>query len=461
MVGQKMLTKSKFLSKINKTSEKILVLGIGGVSMSAIALMLSRQGYQVIGYDSTRGTFTKIVEENGIRVFYDENEIDTSGVVCATYTAAIKEDSPLILSLRENGIECIVRAEFLGDIMKNFKSRVGISGTHGKSTVSGMISTIFMEAERDPTVMIGAGLKGLQGGFRAGGDDDYVFEACEYRDSFLSFSPTISVVLNVELDHTDYFKSLEQMMCSFVSFMNIAHKNGGVAVVNFDNENAKTCAERLEGEVVSYSTSDPSCDVVAKNITENRGKTSFDVYIKNEFFTHVDLSVVGEFQVGNALAASAVSYLAGIDASVVSSALSGYTGVARRFEYRKTYNGAEIRDDYAHHPDEIRATLAAAEKIGFKRVFVVYQPHTYTRTHDLFDDFALAFDKCHEVVFADIYAAREKNAFGITSKHLADACPSGKYVGDFSAISDYMRGVLTDGDLLIIMGAGDIINLEI
>ena len=185
------------------------------------------------------------------------------------------------------------------------------------------------------------------------------------------------------------------------------------------------------------------------------------MFVRGKLFTHVELTVVGEFQIGNALAAIAVAENAGIAPDAVKKALKAYTGVARRFEFRKHFNGAEIRDDYAHHPDEIRATLCAASKMGFKRVLVVYQPHTFTRTHDLFDDFVKAFKECDEVVFADIYAAREKNLSGVTSAALADACENGKYVGDFNAISEYMKKKLQNGDLLIIMGAGDIINLEI
>ena len=428
--------------------------------MSSIALTLKRQGFVVSGYDSTRGIFTEIVEENGIHVDYDVDAIDTCGVALAVYTAAIKEDSDLIKGLRARGIECVVRAEFLGELMKSYKNRVGVCGTHGKSTTSGMIASIFMK-ELDPTVMIGAGLRGLVGGFRAGDDEDFIFEACEYKDSFLSFSPTVSVVLNVELDHTDYFKSLEQMKESFVKFVDISNTNGGVAVVNFDNANARECAVRSGADVFFYSTRNDKADVFAKNITEKRGRFSFDAFVKGEFFTHVDLSVAGEFQVGNALAAVAVSYLRKISPETVSKGLSEYTGVSRRFEFRKLYNGAEIRDDYAHHPDEIRATLSSCKNMGFERIFVVYQPHTYTRTHDLFDAFSKAFDGCDEVVFADIYAAREVNVSGVTSAYLAEKTPNGKYVGDFEEISEYMRGKLREGDLLIIMGAGDIINLEI
>ena len=456
-----MLTKSKLFRFFNKNCKKILVLGVGGVSMSSLALLLQKNGCEVVGYDSAHGQFTKIVEEAGIHIAYTEEEVDTDGVEIAVYTSAIKEDSTLITGLRAKGIECIVRAEFLGELMKAYKSRIGVAGTHGKSTVSGMISSVFIEADRDPTVMIGAGLQGITGGFRAGANRDYVFEACEYRDSFLSFSPTVSVILNVELDHTDYFKSLEQMKESFIKFMNISADNGGVAVVNFDNKNARDCAEKCKGEVISFSTLDKGCDFFADNITYSKGKPAFDVYRKGEYLTHITLSVYGEFQVSNALAAIASAHFSGVDLDATVKALSEYTGVTRRFQLRGYYNGAEIRDDYAHHPDEIRATLNAVENAGYRKVYVVYQPHTYTRTHDLFEGFKHAFDKCDEVVFADIYAAREKNLFGISSRDLADAIPHGKYLGDFNAISEYYREKLCEEDLLIIMGAGDIINLEI
>lgn len=456
-----MLTERKFIRFFEKSEKKILILGIGGVSMSSIALMLQKQGCAVCGYDAVPGIFTDLVMSHSIPVVFSEDEIVTDDICCAVYTSAIREDSSIIRKLRENGIECVVRAKFLGELMKSFENRIGISGTHGKSTVSGMTASVFMEALRDPTVMIGAGLSGLEGGFRAGDTKDYIFEACEYRDSFLSFFPTISVVLNVELDHTDYFKNICQMKDSFLKFMNIATDSGGIALVNYDNENAKDCAERCSGKVFSFSARDKNSDAFAENIVFNQGKASFDVIIKGKKFVSLSLSVFGKFQVENALAAVCVAYLSGIAPCYVEKALTEYTGVARRFELRKFFNGAEIRDDYAHHPDEIRATLAAAKSAGYRRVFVAYQPHTYSRTHDLFDDFVKSFDDCDEVVFADIYAAREKNTFEITSKALADATPNGKYVGTFAEISQYFKKKLKDGDLLVIMGAGDIINLEI
>lgn len=452
-----MLTKSKFCYDINISDKYCLILGIGGVSMSSIALVLLDMGYKVSGYDERRGPYTELVEKHGINVVYGDTIPSLDEVGLIVYTAAIKEDDPILSLARKKDIPCVVRAPFLGELMKCYGNRIGVSGTHGKSTTSGMISQIFMSAETDPTIMIGADLPGLGSGLKIGGKESFVFEACEYKDSFLSFNPTLSVVLNVELDHTDYFLSIDQMKNSYSRFMEIS----GLALVCKDNENAIDSANRYGGKAYFYSVKDESADFYAKNIMTSKGFAEFDAYADGQLLTHISLKVPGKFQVSNALAAIGAAYLSGISAEDIKKGLEAFRGVGRRFQYRGEYNGAEIYDDYAHHPDEIRATLATAKAMERKRVFVIYQPHTYTRTHDLFDAFASSFDDCYEVVFADIYAAREQNLCGISSKNLADAVKNGKYVGDFNAISDYIKTQLTDDDLLIIMGAGDIINIKI
>ena len=425
--------------------------------MSSIALMLKSMGYDVKGYDGVYGPYTALVEKNGIGVVYGETLPTLDGVGAVVYTAAIKEDFATIKEAREKGIPTFVRAEFLGELMKCYKTRIGISGTHGKSTTSGMISEIFLKTNSDPTIMIGADLPSINGGLKIGSENSFIFEACEYKDSFLSFSPTISVVLNVELDHTDYFKSLDQMKDSYTRFMKI----GSSSVICKDNPNAVEASKGFDGEIIYYSSNTKDADVYSDNAVLNKGFAEFDVYYKGNFFIHIKLGVPGMFQIGNALAAVSASILAGVDKDAIKSGLEAFRGVGRRFQYRKNVNGADIYDDYAHHPDEIRATLETARSLEKKRVIVVYQPHTYTRTHDLFDDFVSAFENCDEVIFADIYAAREKNLFGITSKHLADAVKNGKYVGNFDEISKYLKDMLKEDDLLLIMGAGDIINLKI
>jgi len=379
------------------------------------------------------------------------------GIGLVVYTAAIKEDNPIIVLAKKKNIPCVVRAPFLGELMKCYSTRIGISGTHGKSTTSGMISEIFLSANVNPTVMVGADLPSIGSGLKIGGKEYFVFEACEYKDSFLSFSPTLSIVLNVELDHTDYFLSLDQMKESYTNFMNISD----TAIVCADNENAVSASKKHKGKTYYYSVKDKNADFYGENIKVVRGFAEFDAYVKGEFFSHFKLRVPGAFQVSNALAAIGAAYLGGLSAEEIKTGLEGFRGVGRRFQYRGELNGAVIYDDYAHHPDEIRATLATAKSMEMGRVIVVYQPHTYTRTHDLFDGFISSFKDCDLVIFADIYAAREKNLCGISSKNLADATENGIYVGDFDCISDYLKKNLQKDDLLIIMGAGDIINLKV
>lgn len=452
-----MLTNSKFCYNNLILDKNCLILGIGGVSMSSIALLLIDMGYKVTGYDERPGQYTKMVEEHGIPVVYGEEIPSLEGVGLIVYTAAIKEDHPILALAKEKNVPFVVRAPFLGELMKCYGKRIGVSGTHGKSTTSGMISEIFMRADTDPTVVIGADLPSIGSGLKIGSKDSFIFEACEYKDSFLSFAPTLSVVLNVELDHTDYFLSLDQMKDSYSKFMEIS----GLAVVCGDNENAVSSAKSYGGRAFYYSVKNTNADFYADNVKVIRGFAEFDAYADGKLITSVRLRVPGAFQVSNAMAAISAAYLSGISAEDIKKGLESFRGVGRRFQYRGELNGAEIYDDYAHHPDEIRATLATAKAMERGRVLVVYQPHTYSRTHDLFDSFATSFKDCDEVIFADIYAAREKNEYGISSKDLADAVENGVYVGDFEAIADYVRNKLREDDLLIIMGAGDIINIKL
>ncbi len=425
--------------------------------MSSIALLLVDMGYKVSGYDERKGPYTNLVEAHGIDVVYGDEIPSLDNVGLVVYTAAIKDDNPIICLARKKNINCVVRADFLGELMKCYKTRIGISGTHGKSTTSGMLSQIFLSSDTNPTIMIGADLPTINSGLKIGDKNSFIFEACEYKDSFLSFAPTLSVVLNVELDHTDYFLSLDQMKDSYTRFMEIS----GLALVCRDNENAVSATKKFKGDTLFFSTKDKGADYYADNITMNKGFATFDAYAKGEYLTTITLKVPGEFQVSNALAAIGAAHISGLSPDTIKKGLEDFRGVGRRFQYRKNYNGAEIYDDYAHHPDEIRATLSTARSLEKKRVIVVYQPHTYSRTNDLFNSFVASFNDCDEVIFADIYAAREQNTCGISSKNLADAIPHGKYVGDFNAISGYLKTLLSPDDLLIIMGAGDIINLKI
>ena len=400
-----MLIKNKFLYDAQISNKACLILGIGGVSMSSIALLLQDMGYSVQGYDRSHGQYTDLVERHGIPVVYGEEIPPLDNVGLIVYTSAIKQSHPILMLAEKKNIPSVVRAKFLGALMLCYKNRVGVCGTHGKSTTSGMISQILLMAKADPTIMIGADLPLINSGLNIGKEDLFVFEACEYQDSFLSFYPTISVVLNVELDHTDYFLSLDQMKSSYTKFMQMSK----YSVVSMDSPNALECARLYKGTLIYYSIRDESADLYARNIVLNRGKAEFDAYYKGEFFHHFSLNVPGVFQVSNALAAIGVAILLEIEKEDIAKALLLFGGVGRRFQFRKTLNGADIYDDYAHHPDEIKATLSAAREMTDGRVIAVYQPHTYTRTNDFFADFTLSFGDSDEVIFADIYAAREKN----------------------------------------------------
>ncbi len=345
--------------------------------MSSLALVFQNAGYMVKGYDISHGVYTELLEKKGISISYSEEDVDFDDVGLVVYTGAISDDSYLIREANRRGIKCLGRSVALGMLMREKKCRIGIAGTHGKSSTTGMLSHIFLaEENKDPTIMIGADLPAIDGCLKIGGGDEFIFEACEYKDSFLDFYPTVALVLNAEHDHADYFKTHEQMKHSFARYMSIATEAGGIAVVNFDNQSAIESASMCEGKKIFFSSLSDSVDVYAQNITLKSAFANFDIYAEGKFLCNVTLNVPGRFQIDNALAAAAASYFSGISSKAIKEGLESFKGVKRRFEFRKKYNGAVIIDDYAHHPDEITATLAVANQMGFKRVRVAYQPHT-------------------------------------------------------------------------------------
>ena len=439
---------------------KIYFAGIGGISMSALAMMLKNKGFDVCGYDRTVTELTSVLEENEIEVFYQTNESNLDGVTCAVYSAALDSSHPEIKQLTEKRIPLYKRAQLLGAIANLYANSIGIAGTHGKSTTTGMLSYIFMQDARyDPTVHVGAVLPNLCSTYRLGSDENFIFEACEYQDAFLSFYPHISVILNVKLDHTDYFPNIERLIQSFRGFINNTDKNG-YAVINMDSCGAVAAAEGYEGMLVTFSSEGcHKADFHAQNILLSKGFATFDVYKRNSFHMTVTLSVPGLHNVSNALAVIAVCDLCGVEKQSVIAGIRRYRGVCRRFEYKGKFMGADVFDDYAHHPDEIKATLSAAKCMGYNRVISVFQPHTYSRLKDLFVDFASAFEDSDIPIFADVYSARENNIYGITSTQLAEKVNGSVYLDSFIKIEEYLKNIIRQGDLLIFMGAGNITEL--
>ena len=439
----------------------IFFIGIGGVNMSSLAHITKLRGFRVGGSDRTRTAVTEALEEKGIEIFYSH---DASNIDCydaVVYTVAISEDNPEYVQARERGIPAISRSDYMGYLMTGYENRVGISGMHGKSTCTSMCAEIFMHAKVDPTILSGAAMRSMGGAFRMGGEQHFIFEACEYMDSFLDFYPTIAVILNVEMDHVDYFESIDHIHRSFARFA-AKTSPSGCALYNADDKQVLRAIARPEicgANLLAFSTKDPGATFYAANIVMDHGRPSFDVMVDGRFFCHVALAVQGRHNVYNALAASASAYLCGIEGEAVTEGLAAFCGADRRMEYKGIFCGADVYDDYGHHPTEVSKTLEGVAEMGYERVICVFQPHTYSRTSGLFREFTEAFDRADIAVIADIYAAREPDTGIVSSMGLAAAIGNGRYEGDFKGILRYLERELRDGDVLIVMGAGDIYKL--
>ncbi len=435
-------------------------VGIGGISMSSLALILKRSGKAVKGYDRRKSDTTQSLEAEGITVYYDPDESHLEGCDIAVYTAAVGDDNPEMINIKKAGIPAISRAELLGAIAKEYPNSIAVAGTHGKSTTCGILSQIFLSfKDFDPTILIGAKLPSISSTFRTGHDGNFVFEACEYKDSFLQFFPTVSVVLNVELDHTDYFHNLERMEQSFKTFIGNTAPNGCV-IVNKDSVHAMECMAGYAGKVYTYSIKDDSADFFAKDIRTENGLPSYTLVFKKREVFRAKLSIPGDHNISNSLAAVAAAFISKVPDDAIIKGLADFMGVGRRFEYKGKLNGAVIYDDYAHHPDEIKATLSAAKGLGKNRIISVFQPHTYSRLHDLFDDFVNAFNDADIKIFADIFSAREDNVYGVSSEALASSVENGIYIENFGGIAEYIKQNAKDGDIVLFMGAGDIDKAE-
>lgn len=443
-------------------SSNIYFVGIGGISMSSLAEILHTKGYKVCGYDCTPSPTTYHLQSLGIPVYYTTEGSHFDGVTVAIVTAAVHEDNPEIIELRKRNVPCFSRAELLGALGNTFSNSIAVAGTHGKSTTTGMLSSIFTSAENsDPTILAGAIVPQLGSTFRIGSDQNFIYEACEYTDSFLSFYPKIAAVLNLELDHTDYFPDIEALEKSFAKFINNAGSDG-IAVINYDSPHSLKAAEGCLPKLYTYSPEgNDKADYYISDLCYNSGFASFSVFKRGEMLSAVTLSVPGKHNVADALCAFVCADLSGVSPCDIAKGLKAFTGVSRRFELKGTLNGAPVFDDYAHHPDEIKATLSAAKMMGYKRIVTVFQPHTYSRLHDLFDDFARSFENSDITVFAKIFSAsREKDVYGISSQNLADAVKGAIYIPEFEEIEEFLKKHVTKDDMVIVMGAGDVTKIS-
>ncbi|SHH64970.1 UDP-N-acetylmuramate--L-alanine ligase [Sporobacter termitidis DSM 10068] len=430
------------------------LVGIGGVSMSPLAEVLYKMGVPITGSDMNDSDAVHRLRALGIDVKIGHKAGNIGGARFIIRTAAAREDNVEIAAARKAGIPVFERAEAWGYIMRGYKNAVCVAGTHGKTTTTSMTTHILLAADADPTVMIGGTLNKLQSGYRVGAGDVIVLESCEYYNSFHSFFPTIAVVLNVDADHLDFFKDLDDIKASFRHFASLVPENGHI-VCNGDDANTMDALRPLGRPLFTFGTNEQA-SVRAVNIEQNGSGSSFDVLYNGALYCHVILNVPGRQNVMNALAAAATAITLNIPPAAVTEGLLDFTGAGRRFEYKGSVKGADVYDDYAHHPRELHALLDAVESLGYDRVILAFQPHTYTRTKAFFDDFISELKRADLVFLAEIYAAREKNTIGISSRDLAEKVPGAVYCPSFDDIEARLCALAGKGDIILTVGAGDI-----
>lgn len=428
----------------------IHLIGIGGVSMRPLGLVLRGMGMIVTGSDMNSSVSTDELISKGIEVHIGHNAENIKGADCIIRTAAAHNDNPEIAAARALGIPVFERAQAWGVIMREYKNAICISGTHGKTTTTSMITHIFMEAQRDPTVMLGGYLPLLNAGHRVGSGDTIIMESCEYCDSFLNFYPTVAIVNNIEADHLDYFKDLEAVERSFRKFAGLVPRTGYVIANGDDRNTVDTLADL---HYISFGMEQKN-DIHPEKLSEDM--RSFDVICYGKHYCHVHLNVYGKHNVYNALAAAAAAYVMGIEGESVSLGLASFTGAGRRMEHKGTYHGAEVYDDYAHHPGELKSLIDAVKVMGYQRIILAFQPHTYTRTKALFDDFVEQLRRVDVAVLAEIYAARESNKTGISSADLAALIDGATFFETLPEVSAYLKTIAREGDIILTVGAGDI-----
>lgn len=448
---------------MTQTKEHIYFIGIGGISMSGLAEILASRGHQVSGTDVKETAVTKHLQSLGIHInFGHRAENITDDITLVVYTAAIHDDNPELRAAHEKGIRIMDRAHLLGQIMDEYHDSVAISGTHGKTTTTSMVSEILLAAEKDPTITVGGILPTIGSNLRIGNSPYFVAEACEYFDSFLQFNPFIAIILNVESDHLDYFKTLENIRRSFHAFAQRV-PDKGLLVISEKIDHVEELTDGLTCHVETFGLSEKANWRAENIVHEADGRNSFDVYHNGAFFTTIHLHIPGEHNITNALAAIGASAFLGAAPEDCVKGLHHYTGTERRFQLKGKKDGITVIDDYAHHPTEIKAALAAAQNVQHNTTWCVFQPHTFSRTRFLFDEFGEAFGDADEIIIADIFAARETDDGTVSAAQLADRIAqtgkSARYVGDFAAIEAYLREHCKSGDLLMTVGAGDVYKI--
>ena len=446
-------------------SKKIYMIGIGGISMSGIALILKHYGYDVSGTDAVENDEVKVLRQNGIKVnIGHRKENITPDIDEVVYTAAISPDNVELKEAEKLNIKTTERSLFLGELTKHFKDTIGISGTHGKTTTSSMVSCVFMEASMDPSVQIGANLNAIDGNYRIGKSDYFIIEACEYRDSFLKFIQRSAIVTNIDDDHLDYFKSIENIEASFREYVSHLPSNG-LLVLNYDDEKTLKLKDYTKSHVITASMKSKDADYYATNIAyDDYGNPNYDVYEKDYLVAHIELSVKGLHNVINSLECFALCRWYKIDIKDIVNGIKKYTGASRRMEYKGKFMGANVYDDYGHHPTEIEATATAMLKTRHNESYVIFEGHTYSRVYEHMDSFVKSLSNFDHIIIIDIYAAREKNTYNIYAQDIVDKLKEMNkdaiYISDYNKIKEYLRDKVKEDDLILTLGAGNVTKIS-
>ncbi|SCG84238.1 UDP-N-acetylmuramate-L-alanine ligase [Proteiniborus sp. DW1] len=443
----------------NHSFSHVHFIGIGGISMSGLAEILLENGYRVSGSDMKSSNILKKLESKGAVINIGHNRDNIGDADLVVYTDAISKDNPELLEAYEKNITTVDRGTFLGQLMRLYKNSIAVTGTHGKTTTTGMMSVIFNDSHLDPTILLGGELDQIGGNVRIGNGEVLLTEACEYKGNILKFYATIGVILNIDEDHLDYYQDLNHIIQTFSDFVKLISEDGYI-VANSDDKNVMKAIKNSKCNIITFGVKDDAI-YRATDITFNdRGLPSFKLVVNNDKTYEVTLGALGIHNVYNALAAIATAHICGVSMDSIIDSIVKYTGTHRRLEYKGNLRGATIIDDYAHHPTEVKATLAALKNSSNGKIICAFQPHTYTRTKALLNEFADSFSDADKVIIADIYAAREQDTGVIHSRDLANEIVKNgvdaEYLGTFEEIGDYIRNNASEGDIIVTMGAGDI-----
>lgn len=439
--------------------KNIHFIGIGGISMSGIAHLLLDEGYNISGSDRKPTPIIETLVKYGAKVSYGQSKDNIKNPDLVVYTDAIAEDNEELIAAKKLDIPVVTRGVFLGKLMQNYKNSIAISGSHGKSTTTSMISKILINSTEDPTILLGGELDEIQGNVHVGSRDYLVTEACEYKGNIRYYFPSTVIVLNIDEDHLDYYKNLENIIETFKEYLRNQDKDSKT-ILNLNEANNKLILDAVQGELITYGQENDDATYKATNIVfDELGRPSFDLVMKDKSVEHFELSIIGRHNINNAMAAIIACYENGIDIETIRKNLKEYKGLRRRMEVVGKVNETVIMNDYGHHPSEIQVTLNALAEHKKARLICIWQPHTYSRTKDLFDDFLECFDDADEVIVTDIYAAREPFDPTIHSKDVVDAMVknglNAKYLGTFEEARDYIYTDIEDDDIVITTGCGN------